>query len=376
MRTTFRGDIPPYLGAVLTDRFTESPLPIEVCGLIPNPGGAVAAFWEWHWDAGGGPVNHGPVREEIQGCRLAVLDAPQGLAKPGAPMRQCEIASQSRTRTPDSRTLIASVPGFINSSLDFFLALHKAGMPLDQPETPHAVVEFLPDYAWKRLAGASSPLSRKDTPQGVVERLEILRICGVQIHHSAPTAPRLDACLGALVAMSLDGRAHHIDAEMVGTRAYLDGAIIREGRLGIAKPGLKLSAAIRESLLRLQGTALPEAIPAPVRQAEQEKAQALLDLLVARFRENRPALATYDHAYEYIFGTRPRPWLAHIHPAKVLGYAALTAPHEVEGFGRMRLDTFTVSRGTRKPARGHWEAGLGYDERAWHNAFKKADLLK
>jgi len=376
MKTTFRGEIPPYLGAVLTDRLAVNPLPNDVCGLSFGPGGVVAAFWEWHWDAGGGPVNHGPIREEIQACRLAVLDAPQGLAKPGAPMRQCEIAAHAGSRTPDSRSLIALVPGYVNSSLDFFLALHKAGMPLDQPETQHAVVEFYPDFAWKQLAGGSLPLSRRDTPQGRMERLEMLKLCGVRIFIPAPTASQLDACLGALVALALDGKSPHIGAEMVGTRAYLDGPDIREGRLGLPRPGRELSQSIRAAILRLQGTASPEGAGGAVRQEEQKKAQELLDILVTRFREGQPALATYDHAYEYIFGTRPRPWLAHIHPAKVIAIAAATSPHDVAEFGRMRLDTFTVSRGTRKPGKEHWLAGLGYDQRAWHKAFKSASLLK
>lgn len=376
MRTTFRGDIPPYIGAVLTDRFAESPAPVDVCGISSGPAGVEAAFWEWHWDAGGGPVNHGPIREEIQACRLAVLDAPQGLARPGQRMRQCEIAAHAPTSTPDSRDRISSAPGYITSSLDFFLALQKAGMPLDQPGTPHAVVEFYAGFAWKCLAGHALPLSRRDTPQGARERLDIFRLCGVGIFIPSPTAAQLDACLGALVAMALDGKARGIGADMVGTKAYLDGADIREGRMAIPKPGTDLSSIIRAAILRLQGTAAPGESPNPMLQEEQGKAQALLDLLVARFREGKPVLATYDYAYEQVFGTRPKPWIAHIHPAKVLGIAALTQPHEVEGFGKMRLDTFTVSRGTRKPARGHWESGLGYDERGWHKAFKSADLLK
>ena len=376
MKTTFRGEIPPYIGAVLTDRFEENPAPIDVCGLTYGPAGVEAAFWEWHWDTGGGALNHGPIREEIQGCRLAVLDAPQGLAKPGASMRQCEFASHALNKTPDSRSLIALVAGYVNSSLDFFLALQKAGMPLDQPETPHAVVEFYSDFAWKQLTGSSTSLSRKDTPQGILERFETLKACGIGIFITAPTASQLDACLGALVALALDGRAPHIGAAMIGTKAYMDGTVIREGRLGILKPGRELSSKIRATILGLQGMANQAAIPPAIQQEEQNKAQELLDFLVTRFKESNPVLVTYDYAYEYIFGTRPKPWHAHLHPAKVINYATRTAPHEVEGFGKMRLDTFTVSKGTRKPGKEHWQAGLGYSERDWHKAFKPASLLK
>ena len=167
-----------------------------------------------------------------------------------------------------------------------------------------------------------------------------------------------------------------MDAEMTGTRAYLDGQDIREGRLAVPRPGQDLAMEIRTAILRLQGSAPRPGPHSGMAQAEADKAQALLDQLVARFRDGKPALATYDYAYEFIFGTRPKPWLARIHPAKVLGYAELTSVQEVGGFGKMRLDTFTVSRGTRKPAHGHWEAGLGNDERAWQRAFKTADLLK
>ena len=377
MKTTFRGDIPPYLGAVLTDRFEAEPRPITVCGLTRRIGGYLeVALWEWHWDPGDGPVNHGPLREEIQECRLAVLDAPQGLAKPGQPRRQCEIISHSSTPTPDHRNRISTLPGYVNSSLDFFLALQKSGMPLDQPDSPHAVVEFYPDFAWKQLAGPSIPLSRRETPQGTMERLEILKLCGVLGIPLNATSTELDACLGALIAAAIDNRAGEISAEMVGTRAYLDEGVIREGRLAVPRPGNKISALLRTTLLGRQGMAFPDQMPEPVRIEEQKKAQNLLDQLVTRFQENKPALATYDYAYEFIFGTKPRPWLAHIHPAKVLNYAAQTHPHDIEGFGKMRLDTFTVSKGTRKPGREHWQAGLGYDERAWHKAFKSADLLK
>ena len=291
-------------------------------------------------------------------------------------MRQCEIAAQSPARMPDNRSLITVDPGYANSSLDFFLALHKAGMPLDQPETPHAVVEFLPAFAWKQLAGNSPSLSRRDTPQGITERLEIIRACGIGIYIPAPTASQLDACLGAMVAMALDGKAPHIIASMVGTRAYLDGGVIREGRLGVPKPGKELSSIIRAAILRLQGLAYRTLTPASLQEEEQGRAQELLDQMAARFREDKPVLVTYEYAYEYIFGTRPRPWLARIHPAKVIDYASQTSPQEVAGLGNVRLDTFTVSKGSRKPGREHWQAGLGYDEHSWLQAFRTASLLK
>ena len=101
MKTTRTFEVSPYLGADLTDRYARAPRAIDVCGLTPLPGGAFAArFWTWTCDVAPRPLEVGPLVEEIQQARVAMLDGPQGLARPPAAMRVCERLTGAPGRTP------------------------------------------------------------------------------------------------------------------------------------------------------------------------------------------------------------------------------------------------------------------------------------
>src|SRR5450631_4433331 len=71
------------------------------------------------------PLEVGPIVGEIHLARIAMLDGPQGLARPPARMRACERLTGAPGKTPHLEPG-AYVPfaGFIRSSVELFGALH------------------------------------------------------------------------------------------------------------------------------------------------------------------------------------------------------------------------------------------------------------
>lgn len=128
MRSTLN-EVPPYLGADLTDRYSSACRATDVCGLTPVADSTLeASFWTWEWDPAPQPLVVTAIAKELAGTRVAMLDGPQGLARNGNALRDCERQSAAVGRTPDSRPLLnRPFGGFICSSLDLFSALERAG---------------------------------------------------------------------------------------------------------------------------------------------------------------------------------------------------------------------------------------------------------
>ncbi|MEJ2344789.1 MAG: DUF429 domain-containing protein [Gammaproteobacteria bacterium] len=221
-----------YLGVDLSSRYARVPRPNDACELVSNGDGTLhALFWQWRWPAGDLASNLGPLLERIHGARLVMIDGPQGLARPGAAVRESErlCATPGRTgdRLPD---LTRPYSGFLRSSIELYAALHGRGVPLSVVGAAGGVHEFYPGGAWPRLAGRR--LSRKTSEAGRRQRTALLRRFGV---HLDPTGEplshdRLDACLGAVLAAAADGAIAGLQVAPVGCALWRDdGGILREG---------------------------------------------------------------------------------------------------------------------------------------------------
>lgn len=192
MQSTRNGPPPPYLGIDLTDRYSKSCRPIDVCGLTPEDDGYLSAeFWAWKWDPAGEPIDVGPLLPEVA---HAMLDGPQGLATPRETMRSCERAVGAAGKTPYKLTEeSAALPfaGFVRSSLELFEALDKAGVELASTGTAAGRVgEVYPGDLWPLLPRPGftqrNTLPKKTSGRGWLIRKALLEAASVRF---SPTPP-------------------------------------------------------------------------------------------------------------------------------------------------------------------------------------------
>jgi hypothetical protein len=242
MRTTRTGEASRYLGADLTDRYARAPRAIDVCGLTPLPGGTlVARFWTWTWDAAPSPLEVGPLDDEIRLARVAMLDGPQGLARPPAAMRACERLTGAPGKTPHQLPpFYVPFAGFIHSSVELFAALHAAGVPISPIAGQQGCGEVYPGDMWTTVV---SGLPKKGTPEGDRLRGAALGMIGVTGLPANVTHDQNDAAIAALAAAALDGVVSGVAAQLVGDALYIDkGGTLREGpmvRLGVTSADLR-----------------------------------------------------------------------------------------------------------------------------------------
>lgn len=381
MRTTVTGSVPPYLGADLTDRYARSPRAIDVCGLTPLPEGRFAVrFWTWTWDAARSPLAVGPLADEIEQARVAMLDGPQGLARPPSSMRACERLTGAPGKTPHQRPA-SYVPfaGFIHSSLELFEALHSIGVRISPVAGSRGCGEVYPGDIWAALVPG---LPKKGTADGDRLRSSLLGLFGLVGLPGSLTHDQNDAAISAVAAAALDGATPGLAAQMVGDALYVDvRGILREGqmvRLLVTSSGLRrrVQADVAPGVPSQRAAANVGHAVNSRAASDRRQTWSAADLhacFVDAVNDGHPIIASYSWVYGRLFGSTPRPW-SQGHASEVASIAHGTTRRHVHGLGPVALDTFVVSTTTRVPGEGHWPAAT-YERTAWEHAFVGAQLL-
>jgi len=255
MLTTLNVTPPPFIGVDPTDRHARSPRPMDACGLTPLPGGRFATtFWQWQWPAHGERLDVSPLLRELNGWRITAIDGPQGLARPGARMRECERRLAAAGKTPDVPPEQGPFAGFVRSSVELFAALHAARVPVSAEGASRGVYEVYPGRLWPELAGIRLP--NKGSAEGRATRGSLLAALGVVFDESvALTHDQLDACVAAVVAAALGGAIAGLEVRRAGLPLGVDTAnLLREGPiLHLEVTGAALRHSIDAALARLPG---------------------------------------------------------------------------------------------------------------------------
>lgn len=377
-----------YLGVDITDRYSESARPMDVCGLEIRDGKLIPHFWTWCWTPPGS-IDASGLLPEIAAATAVMLDGPQGLARVGHGIRACEKALAAAGKTADVRPP-ASQPygGFIASSLDLFAAFHAAKVFV-APGAPPRLHEVYPAAIWTRLA-RKLPSKRRST--GRQARGAILKTLGVDLSVTAHTHDQLDACAAALLAAATDTRIQGIGVSAVGDPVYWDpdAACLREGKILVPEVDdavrAKLQAIVRpwveastEPRRRVQPrTSLApgdssQAVRRPLLDGatREDRAGQLFELLASELVAGRPTLCTYKAAVEVILGyERYTP----AYGSMLLKLATSTGAAEVDSLGDIRLDTFLVNQ-KRRPGDGHWDSAT-YSQSEWERAFASAVIIE
>lgn len=260
--TNRRGPAPAYIGVDLTDGYSESRRPVDVCGLTPSGQGFEASFWTWTWRDG----DLDSVVAELTSARCALIDGPQALARPGASLRECERLTATPGKTPARREDIRGpYAPYVRSSVDFFRALAGAGVPISLDGFVGGVGEVYPGNAWKALLPG---IAKKATAAGLAQRASVLEGLGIRLA-ICPTHDQLDAALGALIAAAADGRIPGIRVIARGLPLVrrADGDL-EEGPIAVPALGEDLVARLRglaavtsPTVSRRTATGVPSAPP-------------------------------------------------------------------------------------------------------------------
>lgn len=178
------------------------------------------AFSEWEYESAG----IGMVADEDK--VVVAIDGPQGLAKNGAKLRECERLLGAPGKTPDHLPVPDGTPfaGFIRGSVELFRELVKR-LPLvqDPGDISSRLIEVYPGAAWPVLAGER--LRKKTTKEGRRLRKQTLQARGVRFPSGLPTHDELDAALAGYIAW----RFTRGEAVCEGSRPFYDGGFLREG---------------------------------------------------------------------------------------------------------------------------------------------------
>ena len=240
METTRIGEVPPFLGADLTDRYARNVRPIDVCGLAPEGVGFTVRFWTWTWDPAPNAVDADWVVKEFE-SRASMLDGPQALARVPEKMRACERLTGAPGKTPHQRpALHLPFAGFVNSALDLFAALQSSGVPISPAAGLHGCGEVYPGDMWSALRRG---LPKKTTRAGRRLRACILTTLGVRGLPELPTHDQNDAAIGAMAAAALAGAVPGVGAQLIGDAVVVGPAgELREGpmvRLSVTSVDLR-----------------------------------------------------------------------------------------------------------------------------------------
>ena len=381
-----------YLGVDITDRYSDSARPMDVCGLEITSDKLIPHFWTWCWGSRGS-TDVTEFLPEISAARAVMLDGPQGLARVGHGIRSCEKALAAAGKTADVRPPTSQpYGGFIASSLDLFAAFHAAGLFLASG-VPTRLYEVYPAAIWTRLARRLPNKRRRD---GREARAALLETLGVLVPEALLSHDKLDACAAALLGAAADGRIRDISVVAVGDSVFWDDVTgcLREGQIVVPNvdSGLRaelqtvvrrweLAANARSSIAappRASGTARRlengHSVVRPVLTGAtaEERGDQLLELLVAELLAGRPTLCTYKSAVAAVLGHAQ---YAQGYGAQLTKLATKSKEYEVEALGAIRLDTFIVTGRTRQPGDGHWESAT-YTQDEWNRAFGAAALIR
>jgi hypothetical protein len=308
MRSTRTTDSCLYIGGDLTDRYSVGCRPIDVCGLTLAGDRLRASFWQWKWDPAPRALNIDPIIEEIRKVRAVMLDGPQGLALPGRSLRSCERQAGAVGKTPDTRPPIdRPYATYINSSLDLFLALHKAGILVDPPDQKGGVCEVYPGHIWSILA--AQPIPKKSTKEGRLVRKRILEAIGIVGLSELPTHDENDACIGSVMAAAADGKIKGMRVQAIGLELTVDKDLLREGRMVIPiiteslRSAISVSIAAMDPDIKVQSESIKD-----VYGSVNNRATQLLSFLIDKANEGKAQICTYSWAYRYIFNTTYKKW--------------------------------------------------------------------
>ena len=366
MQSTLSETVPEYIGADLTDRYAAGCRDIDVCGLRPVGNSRLEAiFWHWRWDRAPEPLDVGPIAKELRGARVAMLDGPQGLANERSAIRVCERCSAAVGKTPDARpALNKPFAGFICSSLDLFSALAREGILVGPPTFSGGVFEVYPGHIWAILSGGR-PLPRKATDDGRIARKHILESFGISGLPLLPTHDQNDACVAAMIAAAADGQISTMSVAAIGDPLSVDArGVLREGSMIIPR----FTGAS-------QATATPP--PPPIETAaspvSNQKADELLTQFVSKALQGDPQVCTYAWAYRHLFDASYVKF-SQAFTSRVIRAARSTHPRLLAGLGPVRLDTFIVSKQTRRPSDGYWHTAP-HDREDWERALGTATVL-
>lgn len=379
-----------YLGVDITDRYSDSARPMDVCGLEISGDKLIPHFWTWCW----GPRASTNVTEllpEISAARAVMLDGPQGLARVGHGIRSCEKALAAAGKTADVRPPTSQpYGGFIASSLDLFGAFHAARLFLASG-VPTCLYEVYPAAIWTRLARR---LPNKKRSSGRQARGAILKVLGVVLPDAALSHDELDACAAALLGAAAEGHIAGIGVAAVGDTVFWDETMgcLREGQILVPQVDSELRGKL-ETVVRpwalvpaagCPAIARPR-VSAPTRLIEngrtvvrpvvtgtrEERAGKLFDRLVLDLVEGRPTVCTYKAAVAIVLGY---PKYTPAYGSQLTKLATRTGVFEVDGLGQIRLDTFLVNQQYR-PGDKHWDSAT-YSKGNWDRTFSGAVVIE
>ncbi len=302
-----------------------------------------------------------------------MLDGPQGLALPGKSLRDCERQAKAAGKTPDARpSSNRPYANFINSSLDLFLALHQAGIPVDPPDQTKGVCEVYPGHLWSILAAPRPP--KKSTTAGILARKGILEALGIMGLPLLPTHDELDACVGAVMASAADGKIPGMGVKAIGLPLLVDQGLLREGRMII--PTImsdSLRSALAAALGSVPGMNAPDASSQDLSGSVHERAKKLLAQLIDRANRSDPQVCTYAWAYRHLFNATYQKF-SMAFAQQVIQVAQKTLPMHVRGLGAVRLDCFIVAKATGRPSGGHW-GSANYTPQDWERVLGRSTVL-
>jgi hypothetical protein len=373
MRSTRTTDSYLYIGADLTDRYSTKCRPIDVCGLVPAGNRLTAYFWHWEWDPYPQPLKTDAVVNEIRKARSVMLDGPQGLALPGESLRSCERQAGAVGKTPDTPPpKDRPFATYIHSSLELFLALHKAGILVDPPDYKGGVSEVYPGHIWSILSERILP--KKSTMEGRLARKLILEVIGVAGLPELPTHDQNDACVGSLMGAAADGKIQGMIVQGIGLTLKVDNSLLREGRMVIPMINEPLRSAITTAIAAVP--AIQVVRSASIKDSSElveKRATELLSSFVERANGGDAQICTYSWAYRHIFNASYNNW-SQAYAKKVIQVAERTPLMHLPGLGALRLDAFIVAQRTGRPSIGHWRSA-DHDPEDWERVLGTATVL-
>jgi hypothetical protein len=231
------------IGIDLTDTYARRPRAVDIAILDTGTGDVKFDHFEYPatddaW-AAGVAARIAAYREG--GC-VAVVDGPQGLAKPQENSRQVERLLRTPGHTPWQMPRPNSRPfaGYIRTSVEFFAALVEAGWRLADLNGVDAsradLYEAYPGAAWPRLHDlAGGALVSKATEIGREQRTAILNQLGCRLTTARPTHDQLDAAICAALGWRYRQPLQALQCSAIslvgGIPVHLDGDQLREGRM-------------------------------------------------------------------------------------------------------------------------------------------------
>jgi hypothetical protein len=375
MQTTLSGNVPAYVGADLTDRYSDRCRAVDVCGLTPEGNSLRASFWNWIWDRPPQPLNVEALVKELRAARVAMLDGPQALAVKGATLRVCERESAAVGKTPDTRPALSRpFAGFICSSLELFAGLKFDGIAISPPAFAGGVSEVYPGHIWTLLNGGR-PLPQKSTEAGRLARRAVLEALGVTDLPALPTHDQNDAAVAAILAAASDSQVTGVTAALIGEPLTVDSdGTLREGPMVIPRVSGFVVGRIADALREVH-IAKPSVgrVIQPAPEALHVAAEELLAHFIAQAINGDPQVCTYGWAYRTLFDASYTKFSMAYAP-KAIEMARRTGPSELPGLGLVRLDTFIVSKRDGLPGDGYWPAAH-HDLEEWERVLGNATII-